>query len=378
MNRKPALKSILPVLTLAAASLGAWALIAHQPSLEQAPIHAPPPEVTVLLAKPQRLRLDVHSQGVVRPRTEIELVAEVTGKAVQLHPRFAAGGFFRPGEVLLTIDPRDYDMAIAQAQARIAEAERVLASEQAQAEQAQAEWQALGEGKPSPLALHEPQLAEARAKLKAALADLAKAKLQRSRCELRAPFAGRVRDKRVGLGQYVQAGEKLARIYSTDAAEIRLPLTAAQLGQIDLAAPPKVSLSAKLGGTIQHWQGRIVRLEAAVDEATGLFHAIAEVANPYAGRQPLLAGLFVQADIEGSEQDGLVVLPSRVVNAAQEVWLVDQDQRLRLRPLEVLREEAGRIVVKAGLQTGERLLGGGVQVPVEGMKVSIAKTEDSL
>ena len=81
--------------------------------------------------------------------------------------------------------------------------------------------------------LRKPQLAEARAKVKAAEADLAQARLQRSRCEWRAPFAGKMRAKSVGLGQFVQPSNALARLYATDVAEVRLPLTMDQLAYID-------------------------------------------------------------------------------------------------------------------------------------------------
>jgi len=375
------LKIILPLLVLAAGSVGAWAVIAYKPQLERQAPHAELPQAVVIRVQPHTVRLNVHSQGVVAPRSEIDAVAEVAGKIVKLHPGFVVGGFFNQGEVLVAIDSRDYDVAIAQTQARIAEARRLLAAEEAQAEQAKTEWQALGEGQPSPLALHLPQLAEARAKLKAAEADLAKAQLQRSRCELRAPFSGRVHDKRIGLGQYVQVGEKLARLYSTDAAEIRLPLAADQLGLLDLPlglrqdqGQPKAILSAEFAGAPRRWEARVVRTEGALDAATGLLHAVAEVRDPYArkdGGPPLLAGLFVQAEIEGREQRGVFVLPKGAVNAAEEALLVDADGLLHVRRLDILRQEADRVLVKSGLAPGDQVVVSGIAVPVEGMKVRV-------
>jgi len=378
------MKIVLPALLLAAGGVGAWAMLAYKPVLQQQASQAEPPLASVIRVQPQTVKLNVHSQGVVAPRVEIDVVSEVAGKIVKLHPGFAAGGFFKQGELLVAIDSRDYDVAVAQTQARIAEARRLLASEEAQAEQAKSEWQALGEGRPSPLALHVPQLAEARAKLAAAEADLAKARLQRSRCELRAPFPGRVHDKRVGLGQYVQVGEKMARLYSTDAAEIRLPLAVDQLGLLDLPlglrdgpAQPNVTLRAEWAGAPCRWQGRIVRTEGALDGATGLLHAVAEVREPYArqdGGPPLLAGLFVQAEIEGRVRPGVFVLPKTAVNAAQEALLVDAGGRLRIRRLDILRQEPDRVLVQGGLSPGERVVVSGIQIPVDGMAVRVQET----
>ncbi|MDD1622599.1 MAG: efflux transporter periplasmic adaptor subunit, partial [Methylococcaceae bacterium] len=197
--QQSSLKILAPILVLLAAAGTAWAIVALRPETVQRSEQPNTPKVNVIRVEPQTLKLNVFSQGVVAPREEIDLVSEVAGKVVQVHPAMVAGGFFAANELLLTIDTRDYDYAIAAAEAQIAEARRVLINEQAQVEQAKSEWQALGEGEPTDLALRKPQLAEAEAKLHAAKADLAKAKLNRERCELRAPFAGRVISKQAGL-----------------------------------------------------------------------------------------------------------------------------------------------------------------------------------
>lgn len=384
------LKIILPFAVLLLSFTAAWGLIAFKPQLEeQKPEVELPPLVTVIDVEPQTLRLDVYSQGVVTPRTEIDLVPEVAGKIIFVHVGFFSGGFFAKNDLLMTIDPRDYDYAITEAQARIAEAGRLLISEQAQAEQAHNEWQTLGSGKPTPLAMREPQLAEARAKLKAAEAELAKARLKRSRCELRAPFAGRVHEKRMGLGQYVQPGEKLARIYSTDVAEIRLPLAVDQLAFLDLPLGipdsassqwPTVTLTAEFAGEPTRWEGRIVRTEGVMDEASAQLFVVAEVAEPYRQQDrhpPLLAGLFVKAVIHGKNRQDLFALPPSTVDASQNTLLVDGEQRLRIRKLEILRHETDRVLVKGGLRAGDKIVTAGIQAPVDGVKVRI-DTGDSV
>lgn len=396
---KKRLQLILPVILLLIGVSTAWAIIALRPrTVMQAPKLQVPlevPLVSVIQVEPQTLRLAVHSQGVVMPRNEIDLIPEVAGKVIQLHPDFAAGGFLDYNEVLVVIDPRDYDVAIVQTQAQITEAKRQLAMEEAQADQARNEWRALGEGAPSALAMREPQLAEARAKLKAAEASLIQARIKRSRCELRAPFAGRWQSKNIGLGQFIQPGEKLGRIYSTDVAEIRLPLATDQLGFLDLPVGesyrsshslstlplksggkrgPKVMLTAKLAGRMQTWEGRIGRTEGMLEETTGVHYAVAEVQGPYQqkdNRPPLLSRLFVQAEIEGKEIQNLFVPPQIAVSAGQEALLVDPGQKLHIQRLDVLRNEPDRILVKAGLNAGDRLGTSGIQVPVEGMTVRV-------
>lgn len=377
---------LLPLLVLLIAAGAAWAIVAFKPQAVPQSAEAVIPKVDVIRVEPQTLKLNVFSQGVVMPREEIDLVSEVAGKVVRVHPALVAGGFFGAGDVLLTIDPRDYDYAIVAAEAQIAEAKRVLIAEQAQVAQAHSEWQALGEGEASELALRKPQLAEAEAKLQAAVADLAKARLNRSRCELRAPFAGRVLSRQAGQGQYLPSGSVVARIFATDIAEVRLPISTEQLAFLDLPLGressadkwPQVMLTADLAGKPQQWQGRIVRSEAALDGGSGQLYLVAQVGYPYRGKpgqSPLLNGLFVQAEIEGVGSDQVFILPRTALNAMQQVKLVDADQRLEIRSLEVLRSEAERVIVKSGLKAGDRVVVSEMPVPVAGMKVQAATAQ---
>ncbi len=371
---------------LSAGALGAFALIAARPEVEQKQIAHELPVVEVLVARPQAVRLNVHSQGVVAPRTEIDLVSEVSGKVLKVHPAFAAGGFFKAGEVLVGIDPRDYAFSVTRTQAQVAEARKELQREQAEAEQAQQEWQALGDGgEASDYVLRKPHLEERRAKLAAAEANLAEARLQRARCELPAPFHGRVRTKQVDSGQYVPAGTVLARVYAIDVAEVRLPITNDQLDLValplsyrdaqDPGPRPGVTLSAQLGGQTHQWQAEIVRTEGAFDDQTGTLYAIAQVKDPYGYREgapPLVVGLFVQAEIGGRERSNVLALPrTALVRGAYQVLVVDSGDRLRFRDITVLRGDREQVFVSDGVKPGERVIVSALDTPVEGMKVRV-------
>lgn len=378
------LKMLLPILVVIISVGIAWAIVGFKSQVVPQSAETPAiPEVNVVIAQPQTLKLNVFSQGVVMPREEIYLVAEVGGKVVQINPAMVSGGFFTANELLLTIDPRDYDYAIIAAEASIAEAKRVLIAEQAQVEQAKSEWQALGEGEASALAQRKPQLAESEAKLKAAVAALAKAKLNRSRCELHAPFSGRVLNKQVGLGQYIQPGSVTARIYADDVAEVRLPISIKQLGFLNLSLAlanshasqwPKVTLTGELGGQQNHWIGRVVRSEAAIAEDSGQLYLVAQVNNskqPLANQLPLLKGLFLQAEIEGKERSDVYRLPRNVVSPMQTVKLVNREQRLEIRKVEVLRTEAESVVIKDGLDPYDRVVISELPIAISGTQVKV-------
>lgn len=381
------LKIILPIIILACGIGIAWALVAIQPESSR----PAPPEtvlpVDVLRAMPQPITLTVQAQGIITPRTEIDLVPEVAGRVTRLHPAFVTGETFKKGDVLIAIDPRDYDLAITHAEAHVAEARHRLALEEAESVQARHEWETLG-GKhpPTPLMLREPQLAEARAKLKAAQASLAQARLQRSRCDWRAPFTGKIRSKSVGLGQYVQTGGAIARLFATDTAEVRLPLTMDQLNYLEWPqhpyteinrssgedSRPQVSLTAQIAGTRQLWQGRIIRMDSAIDETTGLVHAVAEIHYPqhnHDSPHQLLPGLFVNAEIEGRRFAHVFRLPREAVTANRQVLLIDQDERIHKQPVSILRIETDYVLINGGLNAGDRVALSALTMFSDGLKV---------
>lgn len=348
---------------------------------------APPPLVEVIRVAREDTRLDVRSHGEVTARTETQLVAQVAGQIVEVAPALVSGGFFEKGEVLAKIDPRDYRVALTRAEARVAQERVRLAREEGEAKIARRDWEALGTGgKPDPLVVREPQLAEARASLESAEAEVDKARLDLARTEVAAPYAGRVRSKSVDVGQYVTPGAPLARIYAVDTAEIRLPIPRDEVGFVELPlsfrtgreeSGPGVALRAEFGGRWWEWRGTIVRTEAEIDPSTRMVHAVARVEDPY-GRHterpgpPLAVGLFVEAEIEGRPARDVFVLPRAVLRGPGRVLVVDGESRLHFRDVDVLRLDGEQVVVRDGLEEGERVCASPLELAVEGMEVRVA------
>lgn len=378
-------KSCVPILLLILGVGGSWWLIVHKSEVDEAKIKKvkhEPPTVSVTTAKPEALRMDVSSQGVIEPRTEIALVPEVSGKVIKVHPAFAPGGYFKKGELLLTVDTRDFEFAIVRANAVVAEAQKELLREREEAQQAEEEWQALGSGKANDYVLHKPQLKEREAKLIAAQADLAAANLQLERCRLLAPFSGWVRDKRVSVGQYLNAGEKIAQLYADDSAEVRLPIPSHQLEFLELPSPngngqtgPDVLFSSHLGKQEPQWRGRIVRTASSLDDKNAMLYAIADIPDafrPKRGQAALMPGQFVKATISGIERYDLLSLPKTALFGGNRVYSVDNEHKLKLHEVDILRNDNNRIIVSKGITAGERILFAGVELPVAGMQVKIA------
>jgi len=381
----------IALLVALAGGLAALAIIYSPPQTEHQVAVVKPPAVQVIEVKFEQLRMDVRSQGRVMAQTEIDLVSGVSGNIIKISPSFVSGGFFKKGDLLVSIDLAEYDLRVAQAQARVMEAQYQLAREEAEAAQAQDEWQYLGQGEPNPLSLRIPQLKEKRAKLVAEQEELKNARLLRQRTEMRAPFNGRVRNKDVGMGQYLSSGAVLGRIYNSDLAEVRLPLSTQELAFIDFPEHinatstqkgTAVRLTAHYEGQQRTWSAHIVRSEGVIDPDTGMVVVVAQIPDPFlldankpgaSGTDTLSAilpvGLFVEATIEGRWFDGLVVLPASAMLRDNRVAVIDRENRLHFRRVEVFRKTREQVIVKAGLSAGERVFVSGLLHPVDGMQV---------
>lgn len=369
----------------------ATVLLTGKPSpVPQPPAQRELPTVDVITVEPASRELTVTTQGTVRPLREIDLVNRVAGRVESVAPEFAEGGFFRSGDLLLKIEEVDYRFAIARAESQLAAARQRVAEEQGRAQQARREWRDLGSPEANALFLREPQLASARSALAAAEADLAAARLDLDRTRIVAPFNGRVSEKLADEGQYLPPGSRVARVYATDTALVRLPLTDRQVALLDLplyyrseedeADPvPAVLLTATFGNRDWQWQGRVVRTDAHIDENSRMIYAVAEVADPFARkpgseRPPLAPGMFVTATIAGRPLAAVTELPRSALRRNDQVMLVDGRRRVAVREVRLLRSADGRVWVQ-GLQRGERVIVREPTVLVAGMEVAVNETD---
>ena len=387
MSRLPIriLQVLLPFVVVGGAGLTAYVMYLNRPPVETQPPVFEPPSVRVQPVAFETVSLTVASQGTVQPRTTSQLVPEISGVVTEVAPSFALGGFFDAGDVLLQIDPYDYQQAIITARSQLAQAQLRFAQEEAEAEVARREWAELGRGDPNALTLRQLQLEEARAAVAAAEAALDRARRDVDRAEIRAPYAGRVQSKDVDIGQFVNRGTPVAQIYAVDSAEIRLPLPDQQLAYVDVALSyrgggqhtgPRVTLSANFAGRRHTWQGRIVRTESEIDAASRMVHLVAEVRDPYApgsdpSRPPLAIGMFVEAEIEGRTVSDIVVLPRAALRGRDQVLVVDESSRLHYRQVEILRSTSDEVLIRGGLAEGDVVCVSPLDTVTDGMVVRV-------
>lgn len=379
---------VLPPFAIILVCLAAFGYVAKTFKPEPAQVEAPRilPRVNAIEARSSEIAVTVPSQGTVRPRTQTNLLAEVSGRVESISPALYAGGFFKKGEILARIDPTDYQAALASARSRLAEARLAYEQEQAAAAQAAEDWKAVGNGEsPSALALRQPQLERAQANLEAAQAAVDTAERDLKRASVAAPYDGRVREKFIDIGQFLSARQsQIAQIYSVDAAEIPLQIALSETRYLDLpesyrdlndkSNPPSVTIEANYGGRAYQWSGVIDRSEGAVDPQTRLLTVIARIEDPYRSdgdKPPLKIGTFVTAEIHGKTLKDAFVVPRKALRENDTVYLINTERRLEIRSVEVYQTTVEQAIVSRGLSEGDLICVSPLQFVVEGMEVEI-------
>ncbi|MBL8536057.1 MAG: efflux RND transporter periplasmic adaptor subunit [Hyphomonadaceae bacterium] len=370
-----------PVVVLAGVAALFALMVATGPKPEEKTDAPHPPAVQFAVAHARPTTIAINVQGETRPRSEATLAAQVAGRVVWVSPNFVEGGAFRQGDVLARIDDADYRLAVVRARAQVAQAQEALTREEAEGELARQDWQALGRGDPPPLAVREPQLAQARAALAAAQAALSSAELDLNRASVRAPFTGRVRERRVTVGDYAAPGAPMAVMFATDTMEIRVPLTDGDLASMRIpvgftasgANPgPAASVTAATGGRVHTWQGRLVRTEASVDARTRLVYGVVEVRDPFNARNgaPLAPGMFVSARLEGSSRETLVAAPRSALKRNEFVYVVTPENTIDVRQVRAAQTTADEVLFREGVADGERVVVSVLTSPRQGMAVT--------
>jgi RND family efflux transporter MFP subunit len=389
-------KALAPLVILVAGAIVVTIVVATRPSVEAGPARVNAPLVSVIEVEPRDLRFSVHTQGTVVPRTESDLIPQVSGEVIWVSPRLVSGGFFEAADPLLRIDPSDHRVELEAARAVVARTKSEFARAETEIER-QRSLAMQGVASQARIDDAEEAFQVAEAELREQTAKLARAERDLERTEIRAPYQGRVRSEKVDVGQFVSRGVSVATLYATDYAEVRLPLPDRDLFYLDIPFDlsgergasggdstgmhpgPEVQLRAEFAGEPRTWLGHIVRTEGEIDAKSRMVHLVARVEDPYGqngatGSAPLAVGLFVEAEIQGRGVENVFVLPRTALRTdagSDLVYVVDAGDRLRFTVVEVLRAERADVVIGSGLRPGDRVCVSPLAAAVDGMAVRI-------
>lgn len=354
--------------------------------------------------------------GPVRPARVWTAVAQVSGRVVEIHPRLRDGEILPAGTELARIDPVDYELALAQAAAELAELEvqeqnaraslvieeRNLAlarqdlerkrklvrqgttsqSVADEAERSMLNTRTAVQNMRNTLALVPTQRRLLEAKAARAERDL-------QRTTIRAPFNMRVANLKIEADQFVSMGQTLFEGDAVERVEIQAQVAMSSLRRLFIGRPdfklditrlaeqlPKLVgfkplVRLDLGNHVAEWEAEFVRFSDDVDPETRTMGVVVAVDRPFdkikpGYRPPLSKGMFVQVVLRGHTQPGRVVVPRTAVRGGA-VFVADADNRLRRRPVEVLFGQGDLSVIGDGLEAGERVVISDLVPAVEGM-----------
>lgn len=374
---------------LLAGILGTMGLLALRPDAPRVEQENPAPGVTTVVPEMRSDPIPISGTGSVHPVSEVVLIAEVAGRITDVSQHFVSGGRFDRGEVLVRIDPADYENAVTMADAEVVlrGVDSVVAVEEAAI--ARQEWekvQALTGARTEPstslgsLVLREPQQRMAEAALRAARARLADARTRLDRTVVRAPFRGIVRMEQSEVGQYVGPGATLGTVYAADALEITVPLQARETELIrglwaTGSGAPRIDarVTVEFGSRPHVWQGRVMRVEGALDPATRTVGVVVRVDRPdrsdVPGGPPLLPGMFARVDILSPPGEPYVAIPAQALREGETVWVVEGDT-LRIRAISTLHRLDDEVLVRDGLTIDDRVITSSLLAVTDGMAVS--------
>lgn len=365
-------RAILPFLVIVIALGLTFVLVKSReaPKPHETPHLGPLVEVAGLLETNRHIV--VSGTGSAQPRYEVAITPQVKGRVSEISPQMVAGGIFAKGSLLFAIEDVDYELAIALAQANLAQTELELLRNENLADLARKEWHALNPGnanEANPLVVYEPQLKSARAQRDAARANVRQAELNLQRTRVYAPFDCYVRSEQLEIGQFLNVGSPVAAVAGLGEVEIVVPLPLDELvwlqvprgGSKQTGSLARVELQS--AGKVFRWQGAISRAMGEIDPRNRMARVVVTVSEPFTGDDAgakflnnLLPGMFVEVYFQGDEVADVIAVPRGALRDNDTLWVIDGDNRLDIRDVDILRRERDEVLIRSGLNAGEKIV----------------------
>jgi RND family efflux transporter MFP subunit len=378
------IRRLLPGLVLVAGILLAMFLMRTAPKaprVEQARTARP---VRLMTAEAKDHQVVVEATGEVVAARRVSLQAEVGGKVVAVHTNFIGGGLFKQGEWMVRLDRADYELVLRQRSADLAKVQSSLEREEGEAATAAEEFALLPGGSEIPeaqrrLALRQPQLESARAAVSSAEAAVDKAKLDLERTEISAPFDCIVLNKQIELGAHAQPGAPVAEVAGIEAFHVRVRLPPRDLRWVPLPQfRDRTNAVVRVyddtaWGHFAFREGRVIRGIPERDDRSRMLGLLVEVPEPLPidrdprAYPPLVLNSFVRVAILGRTLRNAVALPRRSVRDGSVVWVMAEDDRLEIRPVEIAYRGRDDFILRSGVAAGERIVVSDLTAPVAGM-----------
>jgi RND family efflux transporter MFP subunit len=377
------IKTIIPIIILAAGIAVAVYLIKTRPVAKKQPAQPVPTRVNVIKADTSDNPLMIKAMGTVKPAVQVDIAAQVSGQIVNVADAFVPGGRFEKQQTILQIDKRDYELAVKQRAQELEQARAKFRIEQGRQAVARQEFELLGESiakEDEEFVLRKPQLRQAQAEVEKLEALLEAAKIDLERTTIKAPFNATVDERYVNLGSSVNTGGKLVTLYGTDVYWVELLLPVDELQWIIFPHEDNEGSKVKvlLPGSVRnaYREGEIVKLSAEIEPEGRMAKVLVKVENPLKQTNgdhiepPLLAGSFVQVEITGIELANSVKIPRRALRDDNTIWL-SNDGKLKKRQIEPVYKDDSFVYTSSEIKNDEKIITSDIASPIEGMSLKI-------
>lgn len=340
------------------------------------------PLVTLDTVKTDEIAESIEASGRIQAKYNVDIVSKVQGTL--LHKHFKEGDFVQKGQVLFSIDPTEYSIAVNQASAQLQNARAVAFRAQKDFDRAKE----LVKEDYIAKSTYDSNLAEknvAYANIRSAAAQLSNAKRLLSYTKIQAPVSGRIGMVSVTEGNYITAQTgPLARVVSVDPIYVTYSVDSKQFNQlrddtimptVKQEEPIKVQITLPDGTVYEHY-GAEDFFGNEISQTTGSISLRATFANP---EGVLIPGDFVKVRIFSNTKHSKLVVPQAAVlqdSSGKYVYIVDGNGCAQAKYIETEGTDGDMYIVKSGLQEGEKFIVDGVVKVMPGGKVNIVQKED--
>lgn len=378
--------TILPAIILIVGGVTAFVLMETGPQAERKARPRNARLVEVQTIRKANKPIVVDAMGTVVPALKVDMKPQVSGEIVGVSEEFVPGGRFLTGQMLVQIDPIDYALVVRQRKSDVARTKSAYQLEVSQQLVAQREYELLGETVAEDerdLVLRKPQLESAKAAYEAAEAALENAHLDQQRTQIVAPFNGVLQNRQVNVGTQVTTSSVLGTFVGTDAywVEVSVPVDQLQWLHIprakgDRGSEVRIYNEAAWGRDVFRY-GHVIRLAPAVEAQGRMARLIVAVDDPLAyetksnALPSMLLGTYVRVEITGVSLDDALSIRRTSLRDGDVVWVMNADDQLDLRSVDVVFRGRDEVLVKKGVRLGERVVTTDLGAPVAGMPLRV-------
>ncbi|MFZ6053044.1 efflux RND transporter periplasmic adaptor subunit [Halocola ammonii] len=322
--------------------------------------------------------------GVVQPSESIMLSPRVSGQVIRQSKNFIPGSVVRKGELILQIDPADYENQLQLRRSELLQAEADLNIEKGRQDIARQDYELVGDtlsGMNKGLVLRKPQLSSAEAIYKAAEASVKQAQLNLERTSIEAPFDGQVLSRNVNVGSQVSPGVNIGRLVAIDEYWIIVNVPVSKVRWLTFTEEEDEGSEVQIRDR-KSWmegegrKGHLKKFIGALEDQTRMARLIVSVPDPLGvdttgGEVPqLIINSFVEVDIRAEELNDVVKLNRDFLRKDNTVWVME-DGRLSIRQPEILVQDDKFVYITEGLNNRDSVVTSSLATVAEGAKLRV-------